>query len=166
VRLLKGCVMIDDAQIVETRPIIHLWDAVGLGLILEYPSGILYSNQAGGYSCLHPLLEGMYIPVGNDVAADGSLISPETDLYQYFVGPKWQGTGATSGLDQADADYIDALLAHYRLSAMLRVDRDRISASCEAWVWVEVHDDELPLGILRGAGPYPRRGVITWSNSD
>lgn len=34
----------------------ELYEGVGLGLIVEWPSGVVFSNQTGGKSCLHPEL--------------------------------------------------------------------------------------------------------------
>lgn len=139
-------------------PRIHLWDAVGLGLILDYPSGIHYSNQAGGHACLQPTLEGIYVPLRNDILEHSTLMSPATDLWQYFTGPPLLGMGAL-GLNQRDADHIDAIFTRYRLETLLTVDRLRLSESYEAWVWVTVQDNEGPIGLIHGGGPYPRRGV-------
>jgi len=87
--------------------IIELWESVGLGLIIEYSSGIIYSNQTGGTSTLHPELEGVYVPLRNDVEVkDPKLVSPQNALLKYFEEPKHRGTGATSGLDLVDADFI------------------------------------------------------------
>jgi hypothetical protein len=147
-------------------PRINLWNAIGLGLILAYPSGIHYSNQVCGHACLHPTLEGIYVPLANDILENGTLISPATDLWQYFTGPKLLGMGAPQGLDQRDADVIDAILARYRIDTLLTVDRLRLGESYEAWVWVKVLDNEGPTALINGGGPYPRRGVITWPNSD
>jgi hypothetical protein len=44
-------------------PLIRLWNTGGIGLILLYPSGIWYTNQTGGYSCFHPEVEGMFVPL-------------------------------------------------------------------------------------------------------
>jgi hypothetical protein len=49
-----------------TPPKIRLWDGAGLGVIISSPTGVLYSNQTGGFSCLHPELEGAYIPLNTD----------------------------------------------------------------------------------------------------
>jgi hypothetical protein len=58
------------------KPTIELWESVGLGLIVEMPSGVLYSNQTGGFSCLHPSTEGVFLPIRNDHSF-WELLSPE-----------------------------------------------------------------------------------------
>lgn len=150
--------------------IIELWESVGLGLIIEYPSGIIYSNQTGGTSTLHPELEGVFVPLRNDVEVkEPKLVGTQNDLLHYFEGPKHRGTGATSGLDLADADFIQAVLERYCLGDIVTVDRSRLRESHEAWVRVIVEREEQnqhDLRIFRGFGPYPRPGVLTWSNSD
>lgn len=34
------------------------------GLIIPYPTGVRWSNQAGGIQCTHPSCEGFYVPLG------------------------------------------------------------------------------------------------------
>ena len=106
---------------------IELWEHVGLGLILEWPSGVTITNQTGGTSCLAPEIEGVFIPLRNDVTVkERVLISPENELFDYFCGPKWRGIGATSGIDSDDADFIDLMLEKVKLSPTIRVDRARL----------------------------------------
>ncbi|EMN00850.1 hypothetical protein LEP1GSC021_4612 [Leptospira noguchii str. 1993005606] len=45
------------------RPIIRLWGMENIGLIIEYQTGIIYSNQTGGYACLQPEVEGFLVPL-------------------------------------------------------------------------------------------------------
>ena len=150
------------------KPNVLLDEHVGLGLIVEFPTGVTYSNQAGGYSCLHPELEGVFIPLRNDCLVEGNqLLSPTLALEEYFTGAKWRGSGAVDGIDQEDADFIDGLLKSYRLSHCIHVDRTRLSESCEAWVHAEVTADEAAeTPLFSGLGPYPRSGVLIWQNSD
>ena len=145
------------------QPLVELWEGVGLGVIIEYPSGVLYSNQTGGTACRHPRVEGIFIPIRNDVALDGTLMSPEIELRQYFANGKYGGSGAVGGIDTDDAEFIDTLLARRRLSDVLSVDVSRLCESEEAWVPVLIAKDD---GVFSGFGPYPRRGILTWSNSD
>jgi Family of unknown function (DUF6210) len=91
-----------------SQPRIELWEHVGLGLIISWPSGIIFTNQTGGTSCLHPEFEGVFVPIRNDCTEkERTLLSPENDLWDYFTGPRWKGTGATNGLQEEDADFID-----------------------------------------------------------
>jgi len=151
-------------------PIVQLWEAVGLGLIIEYPSGIAYSNQTGGTSCSHPKVEGLLVPLRNDTEYETRrLLSPENELYDYFKGPKYCGTGAIGGLDVEDVSFIESVLEKYRLSSCISIDRSRLADSHEAWVYVNVEREERSedhLKIFAGLGPYPRSGVLTWTNTD
>jgi len=152
-----------------SKPIVELWESVGFGVIISYPTGVLYSNQTGGTSCLHPTIEGIYVPLSNDIAVpEGKLLSPDTELFAYFTGPKHRGAGATRGLDLDDAAFIEATLAKWRLSSFVTIDRTRLRDSHEAWVWSTVVADggDEDLAIFAGFSPYPRPGVLTWTNSD
>ncbi|WP_035609007.1 DUF6210 family protein [Haloferula sp. BvORR071] len=150
------------------KPKVLLYEHVGLALIVAFPSGVTYSNQAGGTSCLQPELEGILVPLRNDCLVEGEqLLSPAMSLEDYFTGEKWGGTGATHGIDNEDADFIDTLLQTHRLSHCIQVDRPRLHESCEAWIHVEIVADENPeIPLFSGFAPYPRLGVLTWSNSD
>ncbi len=150
-------------------PYVSLYDHVGTGVIIEHPTGVAYSNQAGGTACLHPSIEGAFVPFRNYVQFDDLRFwSPDNDLREYFEGPKHRGTGATSGLDEDDADFIDNVLTQAHVDHWLQVDRGRLKESCEAWVFVTVSRDygDADTGISSGFGPYPKLGVLTWGNSD
>ena len=47
----------------DLRPIVNLYEFDGLELILEFPSGVLYSNQVAGYGCYQPEIEGIMVPL-------------------------------------------------------------------------------------------------------
>ncbi len=51
----------------QVKPIISLWHTKGLGVIFLYESGIRFSNQTGGYACLHPEAEGVYVPLNDEM---------------------------------------------------------------------------------------------------
>jgi hypothetical protein len=154
-------------------PIIRLGlDAAGLGLIIALPNGVVYSNQTGGTECLQPECEGIYIPIRNQTeegASEGGrnmeLQSPEHELVEYFVRGAYEGSGATWGLNEDDAAFIESVLAKWDLGECLRVDRDRLGESHEAWVHVTVVGEESHQAFS-GLGPYPRPGILTWKNSD
>lgn len=140
------------------RPRIELCDAVGFGVIVRFPSGVLFSNRTCGLMCSRPELEGIYVPIRNDcVLPARTLMSPEGDLEQLFSG--YEGMG----LLPQDADKIDAIFAKWRLGETMRVDRSMLGESHESWVYVELLARD---GLIAGLGPYPRPGVVTWSNSD
>ncbi|MFN0257548.1 DUF6210 family protein [Pedobacter ureilyticus] len=146
------------------RPKIELWDSVGLGLIIEYPSGILFSNQTGGFSCLHPSVEGIYVPLNNDYSEpEKRFLSPEIDLAKYFEGQKYGGSGATKGIDAEDILVITEILKKYSLNEVIIVDtnKSKMQQSHEAWIYVKI----LNLYLLDGFSK-ELNGIMTWSNSD
>ena len=145
------------------KPIIRLYDALGTGLILEWPSGVIYSNQTGGTSCLQPEFEGIFIPIGNDFQPDPpQMCSPEIQLSEHFES-KYEGSGATHGIDEDDALAIEAALKKYRLWPQITVNRQRLRESHEAWIHVTVqHLHDIAVNLP----PQPRQGILTWCNSD
>lgn len=151
-----------------TLPLIRLYEFIGVGLILPATSGVRYTNQTGGTCCLQPEIEGYFVPLRNDLALDPvELLGPDPELRDYFVGPKHRGAGATSGLDEEDADAIAEILAMHHLSGILDVDRSRLVDSHEAWVHVIVFADDSGVApSFAGFGPFPRPGILTWGNSD
>lgn len=150
------------------QPKIELFEHVGLGLIIEYPSGVIYSNQTGGTSCSAPSVEGVFVPLRNDyLVPSREFLSPEHALVAYFEGPKYNGTGATRGIDPDDAEFIERLLSEHRLSHLITLDRTRLSHSHEAWIHVIVTAEEASVApLFSGFAPYPRNGILTWANTD
>jgi hypothetical protein len=147
-----------------SKPSVELWDTVGLGLIIEYPSGIFFSNQTGGTACLHPSIEGIYIPIHNDYSEpEKQFISPEIDLTKHFVGAKYLGNGATEGIDAEDVSIITEILIKYTLNEFISVDTNKVKMeqSHEAWIHVKIKN----LYLLKGF-PTELSGILTWGNSD
>jgi len=116
-----------------SKPRVLLYDARGLGCIILWPTGIEYSNQTGGYACLHPTAEGFYVPLFNE------LFDQEALLRRHFEGPKWRGF-CDRGIDEETAleveRILDAALPTRELG--LTVDRERLADSHEAWIHVNV----------------------------
>jgi hypothetical protein len=155
-----------------TGPRIVLYDIGEPMLIIEYPSGVTYSNQAGGVVCYQGAQEGVLCPLD---------LSPEaTERIEEYPYP----TGR-QGITEAVADVIDAALSSGKATSFLRVDRTRLSEAWEAWVYViiqspegddttllggelirDISEEDPPkhLGSIHGFGS--TRGVLTWPNSD
>src|SRR5262245_43932351 len=127
----------------EIKPLMRLWNMTGIGLIVKRSSGVLYTNQTGGYVCLQPMEEGVFVPLTQTL--EGRAIEPERLLYEYFTGPKWRGHCA-NGIDDETADFIDDVLSKTVDTAFITVDRSRLKDSHEAWVHVDVasQPDEPP----------------------
>jgi hypothetical protein len=142
----------------EPRCEVELYQTCGTGLIIEYPSGVVYTNQAGGTSCFQPEVEGVYIPFGNGCDENRQFLSMEIDLDRHWPTP--YGAGITV----EDADALDRILKEWQVLGWFEVDREQLSRSLEAWVHVNVKRDH---GVYcSGFGPYPRKGILTWANSD
>lgn len=135
---------------------IDLFNFNGVGIIVACPSGVMYSNQAGGYACRHPELEGAFLPLTADMA-DGRAV-----LDQHFFYGKWKGH-CYRGIDEETAQFLDDFLASSQVSRGITVDRHRLAESMEAWVYVRLarHAAEEALSGFDQAA-----GVLTWKNSD
>ncbi|WLQ16555.1 DUF6210 family protein [Hahella aquimaris] len=145
---------------------ITLYDSVGTAIIIGCKSGVIYSNQTGGTACLQSEYEGVLIPIANTIGIpDLNLVSPENELENYFTGHPWFGVGATLGLSEEDARAIDAILKEYALDDQISVDRSMLRQSHEAWIHINIVEVE-GRSLFNGFGPYPRKGVLTWQNSD
>lgn len=147
----------------KSERLVELDSTVGTALILAYPTGIMYTNQVAGTACFHPKAEGVLIPFENDYGLDGKFFSLEIELARYFRDT-WGTSGAPDGITTADADAIDALLRSRGFIDWFHVDRERQDSSYEAWIHVTVLSDHAFYCL--GFGPYPRRGILTWANSD
>jgi hypothetical protein len=139
------------------KPIIRLFDYTDLGLIILFPSGVLYSNQSGGYACLHPVEEGVFVPISIEI------INLSDSLTMYFTGSKWRGWCAY-GIDEQTADFIDQILQTTSGTNFLKVDRTKLSDSYEAWVYVDISEPNDQVPSIIGFGEC--KGVLTWLNSD
>jgi hypothetical protein len=133
-------------------------------LIVATSSGARYFNQVGGQLCLTAEQQGVLVPLE---------IKP-IDVLRLEAFPFAQGA---TGIDVSAANLIDEILQANVGTAFLRVDRQQLHASLEAWVHVVI--DDVPetfnvgteisshryFGSLFGA----KRGVVgvmTWGNSD
>jgi hypothetical protein len=107
----------------NAKPVIRLYGLVhGCGLIIPYPSGVFYLNQAGGVACAQRHVEGVYLPTDWDGVEDA--------MEDIFGG---------GSLREDDAARIDAAISAQSLGdCEVRVDRACLKESCEAWVWVTV----------------------------
>lgn len=123
-------------------------------LILLGPSGVVYTNQAGGGACTQPAEQGWLVPLSDDPPLDGSRPPLEIRLRQITEG-------ATS-LSAEQADALDALLAESPLTSFVSVDRRRLREASEAWVYVQITQEaEHPWSGLEAD-----TGVMSWPNSD
>lgn len=156
-----------------------------LGLLILCESGVLYTNQAGGVSCMQPSEEGMLALIEDDYKMNSSLYKIARHLKNAV------------GLTEEDADFIDNVFRNNTSTSFLTVDRDRLANSMEAWLYVIIGDQpNEPLDaydfssanimeygsqsqwyekryshinkptLLPIYGFGESKGVLTWANSD
>jgi hypothetical protein len=139
----------------KMKPIVRLWSLVGAGLIIPRSTGIIYTNQTDGYACDHPSLEGAFIPLSNDFDHENYHDSLECKLCEIFP----EGWGAPT---PEICDQVDHLLGQYPETSGIRIDRDKMDASREAWIWVLLEEDDR--ADFQGFGNCS--AILTWPNSD
>lgn len=54
------------------KVLIRLWDHVGTGIIIRWPSGIVFTNQACSKATQDIELECIFVPAGNPLTLDGN----------------------------------------------------------------------------------------------
>jgi hypothetical protein len=141
------------------KPHVRLYAAKGVGIVVPMRTGVVFVNQAGGNACMQPEMEGIYIPLDDDFN------DIEAKLHEYFVGPRRRGSGATSGLDEADADRIDEILRSRHPPCPVTVDRSLLKTSVEAWVHVRLQPQTEIVPLFQGF-ERDAPAVLTWNNSD
>lgn len=135
---------------------------VGTGIIIPYPCGVFYGNQTGGVNCDHPEIEGVFLPFSTDPnEKEDHLACPLTrDLYSVFVPRGW-------GLSEQLADQYDSIFKKYEITKSFRVDRDQLSNSNEAWLYITFSFSPYE-SFFRTNIPFPldNKAILTWPNSD
>ena len=134
-------------------PVVLLYDYTDLGLIFALPSGVRYRNQAAGHACWKFEIEGVLVPM-----PVGEERIPLRALEDHFDSG-WEC------LDVDDADAIDRILAAAGFD-FVKVDRDRLPESYEAWVHVKLDPLDPERHIELFIGLSVDRAVLTWENSD
>ena len=146
------------------KKVVNLLPLKQLALILHEPTGIYYSNQAGGMMCYHPETEGVLVFVGDRFDR----------LYDKLSHSYFHLYDDTDGLKKEDADYLDSIFM--RKAKYLRVDRSKLEESMEAWIHV-VFEPGFPKierdihSMFSGLSPFCsgfdcKSGILTWDNSD
>jgi uncharacterized protein DUF6210 len=150
------------------KPVIRLYESWGLGVIVEHPSGVLYSNQVGGHSVLQPVVEGVFVPLFDEIKGEDQ----ERQLQDFFTGEKWMGI-CDRDIDGETADFIDTVLSQSIITDDIRVDRSKLAKSCEAWVYVAIGEhidpdlkESLRYQLSSLIGFHGKSAILTWANSD
>jgi len=124
-------------------------------------TGVYYTNQAGGVSCLHPIEEGYFVPFP---LGYGNWLELNLDLQE--LG---DSIGSLMGLSPEDADELDSLFEVHKVP--LKVERTLLESSYEAWVYVRVLDLEecgVKFGRMEDCSPHDDQplAVLVYENSD
>lgn len=151
----------------ETPVNVDLWNMAGVGIVIPYSSGIIYTNQVGGNANRHPSVEGVFVPLssgghGSQNCENNCPLAVELFAY-FFNGPKWKGRCYLGAMDGETADYVDTLLKKYRTTKYIQVDRNRLKESSESWVHVNL---KYPAGYAPFSGLSSNDAILTWLNSD
>lgn len=164
------------------KKVINLWGLTQLGLVISFKSGVVYTNQTGGYSCMYPTEEGIFAVIGDDEGISNSVLEL---ISKYTLN--------MTILSEENADCIDSILRKDCSTFFLSVDRSKLDKSMEAWIYVDI-DEQPPVTIdsyrlmntfnaenewvkckysqLKNGGAFPfygfgkSKGVLTWYNSD
>lgn len=126
-----------------------------LGLVVERPTGVVYSNQSGGLACIWRSLEGYLAILGS-----GSVPESYMDFFKRFDGrPPSSGTdwsrddiAELSTLISRTARHLTTDASGYsEVETIAILDPGRIDELTEGWIPV----------LVDGA-----RGALTFPNSD
>lgn len=138
------------------------WDE-WLAVVIEHPTGVVYSQQCGGTANDHRLVEGYLVPLGGPQcdAEEGRIAVPRLrDVFHRGTGCDYTWVGYDLPPDRrerlaalvATVPYWKIHLDGVRDARLpLALDRSRIDEICEAWVPVVTPD-----------GP----GILLYANCD
>ena len=129
---------------VDVRLYVDLTDLYYASLLVPTERGLVYTTQVGGVVCEQKEITGVLLPSGLTAEDSEAIIDMRI------------ATGA-EGIDADVADQLDRILMRGRHETIV-VDRARMGASWEAWVFVVIDPNEE-------RGP-PLSAVLTWCNSD
>ena len=125
-----------------------------LGLIVKAPTGVIYSNKSGGFECLHPEMEGFFVPVRTCFGM--------RELYGLQT-LRWTIGDGDVGIDEETAERLDWMLSQKGLDC-IRADRSKLAESWQAWVHVIIAGAMGHAVPVEGTRPETLKGVLTWPN--
>lgn len=134
----------------------ELYNIKGVGLIIPLNTGIVFTNQVCGTACLHPELEGIFVPFNDCLLQEDYRDSLEYKLIQLFAENGW------GAITKEQAEQIDNYLSIFPETKGASVDLQRLEESYESWVWINV-EPSIDSGLSE-FGSF--QAVLTWQNSD
>lgn len=118
-------------------------------LILQVPSGVVYSTQAGCVACHHPETEGYLIDVGN--------ISEIEQYCEY----------TTDFCNKNTLNEINGLLSQQESTGYkISVDENRIDEAQEAWLPVVMKKIDSEIFPSIHSFPDEMKAILIWENCD
>ncbi len=124
------------------------------GVIILNDQGATYFNQAGGANGAERFERGYFVPISNDAPKDQPELSLECRLTEL--------TKDSATINSQTANAINQLLMEISSSDRYEIDMDRLTNSCEAWIYLKVY----PQGDYSTFGNNePFNAVLTWPNS-
>jgi hypothetical protein len=139
-------------QLPKNKKIVSLYNSLGVQLIFKINSGVIYTNQTGGYACCQSFEEGVLLPFNSDDVHKESILEKELS----------EITNNETLLSPEIADKIDTILMKYSMTKCAKVDRIKLKASMEAWVHVTITENQECEFHNFNDG----KGILTWNNSD
>lgn len=163
---IKPSELLDNKEVIsynynftEAKVLINLQMMNTIAMIIPYPSGVFYSNRAGGQACLYPSIESIVMPVSLENTDIGSRCALTDDICSIDVGGWGYGTITTEL-----ADAYDAVFLKYGETKNFRVDRTKLDHSAEAWLYITFHDLDTYILNLNTPLPFGKKGILTWPN--
>ncbi|MFD4671365.1 DUF6210 family protein [Lentzea sp. NPDC058450] len=121
-------------------------------VVVEAPTGVVYSNQYGGTACRHGRAEGFLVPVNGLGALDVLRPLFEKELRGAGAwGHEWTGAQVDQLRDAVGRLTYWACDASDEVPTTPRLDESRLQEADEAW-----------LPVITPDGP----GILVWCNSD
>ena len=151
--------MTDCNETHENRPKIEL-SLNSIGVIISFPSGVIYQNITCGHACIPRCEEGVLMLLTDPLL----LIGAPAEVYYCPIEAKLKAMEWWSilYLSPTIASEVDKILHDYPMTKGISVDYTRLQESAEAWIYVNIEPTEFAVYSHFGAC----KGILVWANSD
>jgi len=129
------------------------------GVIIPCRSGVIYTQQVGGIACLHPEVEGVFVPLCSFKGDRDKLMEGLSKIFY----DKYE-CHCYKGITEEDADYLDKVFRKAKYP--FKVDREKLRESVEAWLYIVITRDVVTYDVPWITGIKGKKGILTWQNSD